>query len=1433
MSKQNSSQQSLGSIAAAMHAAKTRSSAPTQPTDSAPAQGKKKGGRRRPAHSRSRQGSGDKKQNRSSGQQVQAKPYEPLIPETISYPESLPVSERRQDIMEAISQHQVVIIAGETGSGKTTQIPKMCLELGLGEKGLIGHTQPRRLAARSVAERIAEELGQEIGETVGYQVRFTSEVGESSAIKLMTDGILLAEIQNDKLLGRYSTIIIDEAHERSLNIDFILGYLKRILPQRPDLKVIITSATIDPERFARHFAPSFVPGVGIVDDSLTEEEREIAEATLPDDAPPIIEVSGRTYPVEIRYRPLVDENLGEDTDADDGLEDEDRDPIDGILDAIRELAAEEPGDILIFFSGEREIRDAEDAINDMLRASRRFPNYEVLPLFARLSMADQHKVFRPGSRPRIILSTNVAETSLTVPGIKYVIDTGTARISRYSSRTKVQRLPIERISQASANQRSGRCGRVSDGIAIRLYSEEDFASRDEFTDPEILRTNLAAVILQMTAIGVVRSASDIEKFPFVQPPESRAINDGVNLLRELGALAEKKQQHRGRHTPASPLTAVGRAMATLPVDPRLARMIVEANKRGVAKEMMVLAAALTVQDPRERPSEVRAEADAAHARFVDDKSDFSSYLLLWNYINEKQKELSSSQFRKLCHREFINFLRVREWQDLFAQLRDIGRSANIHVEGGRDIDPAGHEVEIHKSLLSGLLSHIGLKDERTRHEYQGARNSRFAIFPGSGLFKKNPEWLVSAELVETSRLWARVNASVEPEWIEEVGAHLLKRQYSEPHWSSKQGAVLAHEKVTLFGVPVIADRRVQYWRVDPVLSREMFIRSALVEGDWNTRHKFFARNQRALAEVEELEARLRRRDLRVDDQTLFDFYDARIPAEIVSERHFDRWWKDERTRNEHLLDFNPENLIDEEAAGYDESQFPRTWTAHTDGGDLVLDLRYEFAPSVSVGGVRSSEAKRDGIAVQVPILFLNQLEADPFEWLIPGQRIELVTALIKSMPKQVRKNFVPAPDVAAQAVAALEADYSPASDSLTESLALVLRRLRGVVVDPEVFDWSAVPDHLRFTFQVRNPQNKILGEGKSLDELKSQLHAQIRSALAASLGASPDTMAAISQMGRGNAPVQGRKGKSAPSAPSPAAPKNRATVEQHGLTDWPAQEIPRKIERTIATQTVAGYPALVDEGKSVGVRIFPHQHEAELSQRAGVIRLLQLKVPSPERYVSDHLSNQEKIIFTQNPHGSIDSLIRDCTVAAIDKLVPVSAPWTAADFEALYQQVRAELIDTIFVVTKLVAEILSEAAKVRKLIKKTTSLAVINAMSDMKEQIDHLVYPGFVAETGYDQLAHMPRYLKAMSIRLEKIGPQVNRDNQLMLTVQDLEDEYDAAIKKLPAGTPISRELRRVEWMIEELRVSFFAQELSTAYTVSEKRIRKALREALDAAKAV
>ncbi|GAA3228360.1 hypothetical protein GCM10020256_40560 [Streptomyces thermocoprophilus] len=744
----------------------------------------------------------------------------------VSYPEQLPVSQKKDDIAAAIRDHQVVIVAGETGSGKTTQIPKICLELGRGVRGMIGHTQPRRIAARTVAERVAEELRTPLGEAVGWKVRFTDQVDpEATFIKLMTDGILLAEIQTDRELRAYDTIIIDEAHERSLNIDFLLGYLKQLLPKRPDLKVVITSATIDPERFSRHFGDA-----------------------------PIIEVSGRTYPVEVRYRPLLEE---------DG-EDADRDQITAICDAVEELQAEGPGDILVFLSGEREIRDTADALN-----KKQYRFTEVLPLYARLSHAEQHRVFQPHTGRRIVLATNVAETSLTVPGIKYVIDPGFARISRYSHRTKVQRLPIEPISQASANQRKGRCGRTSDGVCIRLYSEEDFLARPEFTDAEILRTNLASVILQMTAAGL----GDIERFPFIDPPDHRNIRDGVQLLQELGALDPAQKDPRKR------LTQTGRKLAQLPVDPRLARMVLEADRNGCVREVMVIAAALSIQDPRERPAEKQTQADQQHARFKDETSDFLAYLNLWRYVREQQKERGSSSFRRMCKQEYLNFLRIREWQDIYTQLRTVAKQMGIHLN--EEDAPADR---VHVSLLAGLLSHIGMKDVKdgNKNEYLGARNAKFAIFPGSALFRKQPRFVMSAELVETSRLWARVNAKIEPEWVEPLAGHLVKRTYSEPHWEKDQAAVMAYEKVTLYGVPIVAQRKVNYGRIDPEVSRELFIRHALVEGDWRTHHKFFADNRRLLSEVEELEHRARRRDIVVDDETLFDFYDQRVPEHVVS-----------------------------------------------------------------------------------------------------------------------------------------------------------------------------------------------------------------------------------------------------------------------------------------------------------------------------------------------------------------------------------------------------------------------------------------------------------------------------------------------------------------------------------------------------------------------
>ncbi len=1361
---------------------------------------------------------------------------------TISYPADLPVSERRADIMAVIAANQVTIIAGETGSGKTTQIPKMCLELGLAEHGLIGHTQPRRLAARTVAERIAEELQVPLGEEVGYQVRFTGSVGRKTKIKLMTDGILLAEIQHDRMLRKYSTIIIDEAHERSLNIDFILGYLRRILPERPDLKVIITSATIDPERFAAHFA---------------------ADAAVADTSPaPIIEVSGRTYPVEIRYRPL-DQPPGGLDDGDGGADselEEERDPLDAVCDAVDELSLEAPGDILVFFSGEREIRDAADALRARIQSTTRLRGTEVLPLFARLSLEEQHRVFRPtGSHRRIVLATNVAETSLTVPGIKYVIDTGTARISRYSHRTKVQRLPIERVSQASANQRSGRSGRVSNGIAIRLYSEEDYASRRPFTEPEILRTSLAAVILQMTAMGVTRSPKDIAEFPFVEPPETKAINDGVALLRELGALKDD-----------GGLSAVGRKLAQLPVDPRLGRMIVEAGARGSVKEVMVLAAALTIQDPRERPSAdqpaKQQQAAEKHKRFVDENSDFTAYLNLWRYLQEKQDELSSTQFRKLCRTEFINYLRVREWQDLFQQLRQLAKPLGITLPAG-PVDPVGLHEQIHISLLSGLLSNIGLFDQRKR-EYAGARGTRFAVFPGSALFKKSPDWVMAAELVETSRLWARVVARIDPLWAEQVAPHLVKRTYSEPHWSRKMGSVMAYEKVTLYGVPIVPQRRINYGRIDREVARELFIRHALVEGDWKTHHTFFSRNQARLGEVEELENRLRRRDLRVDDETLFEFYDQRIGPDVASERHFDTWWKNARQDHPDLLDFDPEQLLSEDAAELDESAFPSTW--HQAG--FELPLTYEFSPL--------TPGAHDGVTVTIPVLFLNQLDPKPFRWQIPGQRVELVTALIKSLPKQVRKNFVPAPDVARTAVAALGADFDPAQDELEASLELALRRLRGHIVPPGSWNWSAVPAHLLMMFRIVDAGGRVLDESRDLEALRESLAPAVSRAIAQSFGATPGSLRPAggpsrgSHGGAGTGPAgrqtlrrgggrvvsadasstggpsaigAGSRAGAASRADDPASSGSRssaaagtagsrtgvavaeapAVTERAGETAWVFGTVDREVSRDVAGHRVTGYPAVVDEGSSVGLRVFPTPGEQATVMRAGIIRLLSLRIPSPAKYVLEHLSNTEKLTFSQNPHGSVAELIRDCSLAAIDKLVPEELPWTEEAFTSLYEQVRAELIDTVFTVTGTVEKVLSSNRRIQKQLRGTTSLALITALNDVRSQLEHLVFPGFVAATGYAQLAHLPRYLRAIEVRLEKLPTNVQRDGIDMAAIQRLEDEYDDAVASLAAGRHRPGSLVRVRWMIEELRVSLFAQDLGTAYSVSEKRVRTALNEAL------
>ncbi|MEU3981378.1 ATP-dependent RNA helicase HrpA [Streptomyces sp. NPDC026672] len=1242
----------------------------------------------------------------------------------VGYPEQLPVSQKKDEIAAAIRDHQVVIVAGETGSGKTTQIPKICMELGRGVRGMIGHTQPRRIAARTVAERVAEELRTPLGQAVGWKVRFTDQVNpDATFVKLMTDGILLAEIQTDRELRAYDTIIIDEAHERSLNIDFLLGYLAQLLPKRPDLKVVITSATIDPERFSRHFGDA-----------------------------PIVEVSGRTYPVEVRYRPLLEETAEEEADAD-------RDQITAITDAVEELMAEGQGDILVFLSGEREIRDTADALE-----KKRYRFTEVLPLYARLSHAEQHRVFQQHTGRRIVLATNVAETSLTVPGIKYVIDPGFARISRYSHRTKVQRLPIEPVSQASANQRKGRCGRTSDGICIRLYSEDDFLARPEFTDAEILRTNLASVILQMTAAGL----GDIEKFPFIDPPDHRNIRDGVQLLQELGALDPAQKDVRKR------LTDTGRKLAQLPVDPRLARMVLEADRNGCVREVMVIAAALSIQDPRERPADKQAQADQQHARFKDETSDFLAYLNLWRYVREQQKERGSSSFRRMCKQEYLNFLRIREWQDIYTQLRTVAKQMGIHLD-----EEDAPSDRVHVSLLAGLLSHVGMKDVKdgNKNEYLGARNAKFAVFPGSALFRKQPRFLMSAELVETSRLWARVNAKIEPEWVEPLAGHLLKRTYSEPHWEKDQAAVMAYEKVTLYGVPIVAQRKVNYGRIDPEVSRELFIRNALVEGDWRTHHKFFADNRRLLSEVEELEHRARRRDIVVDDETLFDFYDQRVPEHVVSGAHFDSWWKHKRHEQPDFLDFGREMLIRESAEAVTKADYPDSWRQ----GQLKFRVTYQFEPG----------ADADGVTVHIPLQVLNQVTDEGFDWQIPGLREEVVTELIRSLPKPIRRNYVPAPNYAK---AFLEKAV-PLQEPLAVTMARELKRMVGVPFEADDFDWARVPEHLKITFRIVDERRRKLAEDKDLEALKLRLRPKARQALSQAAAATAER----------------RGGES---------------LERSGLTDWTIGTLTRVFETRRAGQPVKAYPALVDDGDTVSVRLFDTEEEQAEAMWRGTRRLVLRTIPvNPAKFASEHLTNAQKLGLSANPHGSIQALFDDCAMAAADKLIadfggPV---WDEESYRKLYDKVRAEIVDTTVRTVGQVQQVLAAWQAAERRLKGVRSPALLPNLTDVRTQLDGLVKPGFVTWAGIRRLPDLMRYLIAVDRRLQQMAANVQRDTTRMEKVHEMRDEYAWLLEQLPQGRPTPAAVLDIRWMIEELRVSYFAHALGTAYPVSDKRIVKAI----------
>lgn len=1223
----------------------------------------------------------------------------------ITYPESLPISQKREEIARAIADHQVVIIAGETGSGKTTQLPKICLELGLGCRGLIGHTQPRRLAARSVATHIADELNSPLGEVVGFKVRFADAIKSTSYIKLMTDGILLAELTKDKLLEQYDTIIIDEAHERSLNIDFILGYLKNVLEKRPDLKVIITSATIDLDKFSQHF----------------------------NDAP-VIEVSGRTYPVETRFRPLVRDN------------EEDLDLTEGIFAAVDELCNEGSGDILIFMNGEREIRDVADQLN-----RRQYRDTEVLPLYARLSYGEQSKVFKSHVGRRIVLATNVAETSLTVPGIRYVIDPGSARISRYSYRTKVQRLPIEPISQASANQRQGRCGRVAAGICIRLYAEDDFTGRPEFTDPEILRTNLASVILKMLAIGL----GDIDAFPFIQPPDRRYIQDGFLLLEELEAVSKSK----GRLA----LTALGRQLAHIPVDPRLARMVIQANKNACLHEALVIVSALSIQDPRERPIDRKQASDEAHKQHSNKDSDFVSFIHLWDHIKRLQKEHSASQFRKQCKQEFLAYLRVREWQDLYTQLKQAVHDLKWRL----NTEPANYDL-LHQSLLSGLLSHVGFKDKD--NEYLGARNRKFFVFPGSPLAKKGPKWIMAAELTETSRLFARCCAKIEPEWIEPLAGHLIKKSYLEPHFEAKQGSVVALENQWLYGLMIINRRKIQYGLIHPIEAREIFIRSALAEGELNTNEAFFVKNRNLLQAVEALEHKSRRRDILVDEQVLVDFYEPRVPSGIYNAPTFFSWWKLESQQYPDLLDFEREQLMQRGDTHISALDFPDVWLKDR----FTLSVSYHFEPS----------AEDDGVAIHIPVALLNQIAETDFDWQVPGLREEKCIALIKSLPKALRRNFVPAPDYAKACLQAMK----PFEMTLIDAMCKQLLRMSGVRVSPENFDTSQLSKHLMMNFKVENDHSKLVAQGRDIEQLKASLQGQVTQA--------------IRQV---------------------ADPE----IEKKELITWSFGDLPSQFQQHKGQFEVKAFPALVDDKSSVSIRLFDDENEAFRSHRLGLQRLLLINIPSPVKHLQKTLPNKAKLAMYFNPFGQVQILIDDILAEAVQQLLDEKAldVRSEADFERAKDWVRQEINPTAAKLALKVEEVLTLFQQIKKRLKGKISLDIAFAMSDIQTQLDQLVYKGFVEGSGWRRLPDMARYLKAIVNRLDKLPIDPNRDRLHMHSINNVQQVLQAQLAKVPRSAAIPEALLDARWMIEEYRVSCFAQVLGTAYPISEKRILNRIKE--------
>jgi ATP-dependent helicase HrpA len=1253
------------------------------------------------------------------------------------YPAELPVVEKRQEIADAIAANQVVILCGETGSGKTTQLPKICLELGRGVAGLIGHTQPRRIAARSVAMRIAQELDSPLGHAVGYKVRFSDKLSDDTYIKLMTDGILLAETQHDRFLNNYDTIIIDEAHERSLNIDFLLGYLKQLLPKRRDLKLIITSATIDPQRFSDHFWKA-----------------------------PIIEVSGRTYPVEVRFRPLHSEDPDE----------EDAELDDAILGAVDELWREGSGDTLIFLSGEREIREMSEALR-----KHHPPGVEILPLNARLSAEEQMKVFHPHGKPRIVLATNVAETSLTVPGIRYVIDPGFARISRYAPRTKVQRLPIEEISQASANQRAGRCGRVGPGTCIRLYSEDDFVRRAKFMEPEILRTNLASVILQMKALRL----GEVQSFPFVEPPDYRLIKDGYQTLHELGAINDRNE-----------LTDIGRLLAKLPIDPRIGRMILAGDRENCIDEMLIIASALSIQDPRERPHEKAPQADLAHEKFRDDHSDFLGYLKLWDFWHEQREKLSKNQMRKLAKTNFLSYVRMREWHDIHQQLHQVmaenglashqpkatkprhpersegspqpdTRSLPEILRDAKDEKQRGHPKydQIHRALLTGLLGNIAMKSDA--HEYTGARNMKMYIFPGSGLFHQKPAWIAAAELVETTRLYARTVARIQPEWIEHLASHLVNRSYSDPHWQAKTGRVMAYERVSLYGLPIVARRLVHYGPIDPLASREMLIHRGLIEGEFNTNAKFFKHNHRLVEQVHEMEAKQRRRDLLVDAKVLYDFYDARVPAKIYSGPLFEAWRKEVEQKEPDLLFMKIEDLMLHPAVTITQDLFPDQMLVN----EMKLPLEYHLDP----GG------PMDGVTVRVPLTAVNQIPPEPFEWIVPGLLEEKVHTMIRSLPKQLRVNFMPMAETATEAARGM----SFRAGSLVQSLAQWLGKRAGVTIPPNSFDLSAMPEYLKMNFAVVDEYGKVVATGRDLRKLREEV------------GAAASDKFALS-------------------------PEMEFTID--GMTSWDFGDLPDRVEIKRHGMTLYGYPAIVDQGDKVGLRLLDSPAAAEKEMRVGLKRLFMLQLKREFLQLSRSIPDIQQMCLWWSTRGNCDALKEDLLNAVADRAFfgEKRVIRTREAFIELANSGWRHLSEAQKEIAAIVHQTLANLHEVDKQLSGKLPPTWHNAAVDIRAQLSNLIYPGFISQTPPQWLKHLPRFVAGTKVRLQKLANAgLARDETSTKTLGELWKQYNERLEKHQKAHIVDPALEQYRWMLEELRVSLFAQELKTSVPVSLQRLEK------------